>query len=99
MKCNPDKCHLLVSSCNKTKMEIYDLKIENSNREQLLGVHFDNRLTFDFHISELRKKDSKIINALARVSQYMSLINKNKNFNEYFLQFTVQVLFTHMDMS
>ena len=45
MKSNPVKCHLLVSSCEKVKMEIDDFEIENSTCEKLLGVHFDNRLT------------------------------------------------------
>ena len=46
-KRNPDKCHLLLSSCEKIKMEIGDFKIENSTYKKLLGVHLDNRLTFD----------------------------------------------------
>ena len=68
-KSNPDKRHLLVSSYEKINMEIGDFEIENSTCEKLLGVRFDNRLTFDYHISGLRKKASKKINALARVSQ------------------------------
>ena len=56
MKSNPDKCHLLVSSRKKMKMEIGDFKIENSTVEKLLGVHFDNSLTFNYHISELCEK-------------------------------------------
>ena len=46
-KRNPDKCHLLLSLCEKIKMEIGDFKIENSTYKKLLGVHLDNRLTFD----------------------------------------------------
>ena len=69
MKSNTDKCHLLISSCEKIKMEIGNFEIENSTCEKLLGVHFDNRLTFDYHISGLCKKAGKKINALARVSQ------------------------------
>ena len=68
MKSNPDKCHLLLSSCEKIKLETGDFEIETSTCEKLLGVHFDNRLTFDYNISGLCKKASKIINALARVS-------------------------------
>ena len=56
MKSNPDKCHLLVSSRKKMKMEIGDFKIENSTVKKLLGVHFDNSLTFNYHISELCEK-------------------------------------------
>ena len=71
MKSNPDKCHLLVSLCEKIKMEISDFEIEYSTCEKLLGVHFDNRMTFDYHISGLCKKTSKI-NALAPARQYMN---------------------------
>ena len=61
MKSNTDKCHLLVSSCGKIKMEIGDFGKENSTCEKLFGVYFDIRLTFDYHISELCKKPSKIL--------------------------------------
>ena len=54
-------------------METGDFKIGNSKCEKLLGVRFDNRLTFDYHISGLSKKASKKTNALAKVSQYMNL--------------------------
>ena len=67
MKSNPSKCYSLVSSCEKIKMETRDFKIENRTREQLLGVHIDNRLTFDYLISELCKKASKEVNSVARV--------------------------------
>ena len=83
MKSNPDKCHLLVSSCEKIKIEIGDFEIENSKCEKLLGVHFDNRLTFDYHISGLYKKASKQINALK--SQSIHELIKKKNLNECFL--------------
>ena len=53
MKSYPDKCHLLISSREKIKMETGDFKIKNCSSEKLLGGLFDNRLTFDYHISEL----------------------------------------------
>ena len=84
MKSNPDKCHLLVISCEKIKIEIGDFETENSKCEKLLGVHFDNRLTFDYHISELCKKASKKINALARVSQYKNLSKRKILMNAFF---------------
>ena len=37
-KGNPDKCHLLVSSNEKTKINIREFSIENSDFEKLLGV-------------------------------------------------------------
>ena len=57
MKSNPHKCHSLVSSCEKIKIEIGDFKIENSTCEQLLGVNIDNRLFLGYLISELFKKE------------------------------------------
>ena len=47
--------------------------MEIGNFEKPLGVHVDDRLTFDYHISGLCKKAGKKVNALARVSQYMNL--------------------------
>ena len=73
MNSNPDKCQLLVSYHAKIKMEIVDFKIENGTCGTLLGVQFDNRLIFDYHISELCKNANKKINAPARISQYMNL--------------------------
>ena len=77
---NPEKCHLLVSSCEKIRMEIADFEIENSTREKLLEVHFDNIRA----LSELYKKSSKKINTLARVSQYMNLSKRKILMNAFF---------------
>ena len=50
-KCNPDKCHLLVSTNEKTKINIVEFSIENSDCEKLLGAKIDNNLRFDCHVS------------------------------------------------
>ena len=36
-------------------MKIDDFEIENSSCDKLLGVHFDSRLIFDYHISTMQK--------------------------------------------
>lgn len=41
MQSDPDKCHLLVSSCKNIKMKINDFEIENSTCRKFLRVHFD----------------------------------------------------------
>ena len=61
MKNNPDMFYLLVSSYEKIKMEISDFEIENSTWEKHLEVHFNNRLTFEYHLSELCEKASEKI--------------------------------------
>ena len=53
MKSNADKCNLLVSSNGKVTIEIGNHEIANTKCEKLLGVHLDNGLSFDYHISEI----------------------------------------------
>ena len=44
MKSNPGKCHLLVSANDNVKIRIGNFHIENTKREKLLGIQFDNKL-------------------------------------------------------
>ena len=84
MKSNSDKCHLLVSLCEKIKIVLGDFEKENSTCEKHLGVYFDNRLTFDYHISGLCTKTCKKVNVLARVSQHMNLSKRKILMNAFF---------------
>ena len=52
--------------------------------EKLLGVHLDNGLSFDYHMSEICKKASCKICALARVTSGMSLSKKRTLMNAFF---------------
>ena len=54
-KGSPDNCHLLVSTTEKTKINIGEFLIGNSDCEKLLGVKIDNKLTFDCHVSDMCK--------------------------------------------
>ena len=58
MKSNAHKCHLLLSSNEKVTIKISSHEIANARREKLLGVHLDNGLSFDYHISEICKKQA-----------------------------------------
>ena len=51
MKSNPDKCHSLVSTNDNVKIRIGNFQIENTKREKLLGIQFDNKLSFNYHLS------------------------------------------------
>ena len=44
MKSNPDKCHLLVSTNDNVIIRIGNFQIENTKREKLLGIQFDNTI-------------------------------------------------------
>lgn len=73
---NADKCHLLVSTRNKVIVSRDNFEISNSKSESLLGNTFDNNLTFDYHISELSKKDNQKALAQTRVTLYINTSKK-----------------------
>ena len=56
MKSNSDKCHLLFSTNDNVAIRIGNFQIENTKREKLLCIQFGNKLSFDYHLSEICKK-------------------------------------------
>ena len=76
-KYNPDKSHLLLSTNEKTKIEISDC-------EKLLGVKIDNELTFDCHVSDMCKKANRKINALARIAPFININKRRILMNSFF---------------
>ena len=71
MKANPEKCHLLTSSNELVNINIDGFIIKNSNQEKLLGIHIDNKLTFEKHIETICRKASHKLSALSRIIPYM----------------------------
>ena len=73
MKVNDDKSHLLVlgSKDGEVSASISGSLIQESDEEKLLGVKLDRILNFKSHASNLCKKASQKLRALARVSKYM----------------------------
>ena len=67
MKSNANKYHLLVSAKAIAAIKIGNFDISNTRCEKL-GVTFDQRLTFDYHIRSMQKKTSCKIHALARIT-------------------------------
>ena len=56
MKINPGKCHLLVSINDNVAIRIGNFQIENTKREKLLRIQFDNKLSFDYDSSQICKR-------------------------------------------
>ena len=74
LKPNPDKWHLLLSKVgNDQFITIENKKIMNSSEKKLLGVYFDNKLNFNYHLRKLCKKASQKLHALTRLSSFMSV--------------------------
>ena len=45
-------------------IQISDIEVTSESRIKLLGIHMDNRLSFDYHVKQLCKKTSKKLYAL-----------------------------------
>ena len=72
-KLNTDKCHFLVSNHGEDIfIKVEEALVQSSKSVKLLGVRIDNKLNFDEHVSNICKKVSLKLHALARVSHYMS---------------------------
>ena len=84
LKNNADKCHVLVSKNKSIGVNIGNYTIDNSECEKLLGVKIDVNLNFSDHISDLCKKASRKISALARVTPFMVLEKRKLIMNAFF---------------
>ena len=73
LKSNADKCNLLVSFSDAVNLKISEYDIKNSECEKLWGVKFDNKLTFEKHITDICRKTSRKTYALAITALDMDL--------------------------
>ena len=95
MKSNLEKCNLLVSTNNivlKLGQDIFEQKIL-----KLLGIHFDSKLSFDCHLSEICKKATRKLDALGRITPYEHI--KKKDFYGCLFQLEIQLFPSYMDTS
>ena len=53
LKGNDNKCHLITSSKTPVGIEVSNITIMSEEKVKLFGIHIDNRLNFDDHISQL----------------------------------------------
>ena len=73
MKINSGKRHIAFSGNASVSANIDDFTIISENRNGLLGIIVDSKLSFEDHKNNLCKKASQKLNALARVALYMCL--------------------------
>ena len=86
MQANPTKFQSLYLSKNPdehVQFHIQNSVLKPENTVTLLGVHFDNKLAFDYHISHVCKKAAKQVNALRRLAHVLSPSSKLKIFNSF----------------
>ena len=86
LKSNADKCHLLVSPSGAVSLRVSEYVIKKSECEKLLGVKFDNKLTFEKHITDICRKASKAIYALAIIAPYMEFSKQRMVMNAFLIR-------------
>ena len=78
MIANPEKFHCIILSRDNNEenvgvtINISDRKIKSESNVKLLGVHIDNKLNFDLHISKIVKSASAQLNAINRLRKYFN---------------------------
>ena len=75
LKANPGKFQFMIlgkKQCNKVKLIINSIVINESNAVELLGITIDNILTFNEHINNLCRNASYKLHALRRIRKYLS---------------------------
>ena len=82
-KGNVGKCHFLVSANKEVSLHVNTFKTKNDDCEKLLGVKFDSKLRFDQHVTDLCRKASRKIHALARVTPFMNLSKRRLLMNSF----------------
>ena len=81
MKGNVEKYHVLLSANETVHVNIGTARISSSNCEKLLGINIDSKSNFETHLC---KRASAKVNALARVSTFMSADKKRLTMNAFF---------------
>ena len=71
LKANPEKSHLLTNSTQEIQINIGEIAISNSKCEKLLGIHLNDKLTFEPHVRCLCKKARQKLHAFARISYFL----------------------------
>ena len=59
------------------------MDISSSKYEKLLGIHIDNKLTFEPHVRSLCKKASQKLNAFARIAFSLKFDQRNILLNTF----------------
>ena len=89
MEANPAKFQFMIaSSTNIENVEIIidnNVTIKSEPFVKALGVYIDNRLTFNEHVKQCSKKAARQLNALSRISKYLSLNAKKHIFRSFIM--------------
>ena len=86
LKANPGKFQFMIlgkKQCNKVKLIINSIVINESNAMELLEITIDNMLTFNEHINNLCRNASYKLYALSRKRKYLTQDQAKLLFNAF----------------
>ena len=86
MEANPDKFQAMflgLENTNNLTIDIANNKITPVKSVKLLGIHIDNKLNFDEHVSNICLKASRQINTLKRISKYLNFRVKSTIYHSF----------------
>ena len=66
-------------------IRIANTKISNVDRVKLLGLNFEGRLNFDYHVNTILRKANKKYHTLARVCNYMDTKKRGVQMNPFII--------------
>ena len=88
MAANPSKFQFISSSSTINDVEIQineDVVIKSEPFVKALGVYIDCKLTFTEHVKQCCTKAARQLNALSRISKYLSINSKKQIFRSFIL--------------
>ena len=68
---------------NSCGNQVSNITIGSEEKVKLLGIYIDNRLNFDYHVSQLCKRDGTKLHALTRVFKYMNTSQRKLTVNAF----------------
>ena len=85
---NPDKFQAVILDKEKSNLTNVPLTIDNQTIKrvpsvELLGIHLDDRLNFNLHISNICRSAANQLNALIRLKSYLNFNAKRVLINGY----------------
>ena len=87
---NPDKFQAIILDKKKSNLTKIPLTIDNQTIKsvpsvELLGIHLDDKLNFNLHISNICRSAANQLNALIRLKSYLSFNVKRVLINSYII--------------
>ena len=80
-----NRYHLITSSKTPVGIKVANMTIISKEKVKLLEIHIDNRLNFDYHISQLCEKAGKKFHALTRIFKYMDILQRKLIANAFIM--------------